>query len=232
MPCLPGVDRLKLLDTPKKKRMLAPLFYSQPGDQIFVPKVAHPGEDAGADIRAHVKEHPSDANRLRALARLSEQSKQSTGLYFDGESVEVRDQYDAEELSARTIGFVTLAPGQTALINAGFKMSMPKTHDGLGYPWSACVPVYQIVSRSGLACKHGIVVTNAPGIIDSGYRDWIKVSLTNRGSGYHVFSHGARIAQGLYSFVYDQSYAKVVDDESLLGESVRASGGFGSTKVS
>lgn len=206
--------------------MLAPLFYSQPGDQIFVPKVAHPGEDAGADIRAHAKDYPSDANRLRVFARMAAKSS----LYFDGKLVEILDQHDAEELASITSGFVTIAPGETTIINAGFKMAMPSLKQ-LGYPWSACVPVYQIVSRSGLACKHNVVVTNAPGIVDSGYRDWIKVSLTNNGTGYHVFSHGSRIAQGLYSFVYDQSLSQSVDDESMLGETLRAEGGFGSTAL-
>lgn len=206
--------------------MLAPLFYSQPGDQIFIPKVAHPGEDAGADIRAYVKDRPSDADRLRGFAGIAARSP----LYFDGKLVEISDRYDAEELALMTSGFVTLEPGETTIINAGFKMAMPSLKQ-LGYPWSACVPVYQIVSRSGLACKHNVVVTNAPGIIDSGYRDWIKVSLTNNGTGYHIFSHGARIAQGLYSFVYDQSLSQSVDDESMLGETLRAEGGFGSTAL-
>jgi dUTP pyrophosphatase len=89
--------------------------------------------------------------------------------------------------------------------------------------------VYKIVPRSGLANNHGIKVTNSPGIIDRGYRGWVKVSLTNDGYDYHVFTHGSRIAQGLCELVINQTKRQVVTNESVFDLSQRSANGFGST---
>jgi dUTP pyrophosphatase len=91
--------------------------------------------------------------------------------------------------------------------------------------------VYKIVPRSGLAHKHGVVVTNSPGIIDAGYQDWVKVSLTNTRDNYHVFTHGSRIAQGLCEVVWDQSGNQATTNENVFSVTGRSTGGFGSTKV-
>ena len=101
----------------------------------------------------------------------------------------------------------------------------------LNFPWSSLLPVYKIVPRSGLANKLRIVVTNSPGIIDSGYQDWVRVSLTNNSKSYHVFTHGSRIAQGLCEMVFDQTGNQSTTNESVFNVTGRTTGGFGSTGV-
>ena len=211
--------------------MIAPSFYAINGQDLFVPKPAHPGEDAGADIRAFIERDQSNWDKFFAFLNDFPNFRDRPKLFIDAVEADYRATsclIDIADKESKT--FIMVAPGETVLINAGFKMSMPSLK-GLGFPWSNLLPVYQIVSRSGLACKHNVVVTNAPGIIDAGYRDWVKVSLTNNSNCYHVFTHGSRIAQGLYSFVLDQSTAIKVDSETSLGESARLAGGFGSTNV-
>ena len=70
-------------------------------------------------------------------------------------------------LDLRSAECYTIEPSQRALISTGFAIALPNGYAGL------------VVPRSGLAVKHGITVTNAPGLIDSGYRGEIKVSLLN-----------------------------------------------------
>ena len=82
--------------------------------------------------------------------------------------------------------------------------------------------------RSGLAVKHGITVTNAPGLIDSGYRGEIKVSLLNTSTdSTFVIEKGDRIAQLVVVAVPQVNL--VVCNE--LTETQRGEGGFGSSGV-
>ena len=78
---------------------------------------------------------------------------------------------------------VTLAPGERALIPAGFALEIPP---GLEV---------QVRPRSGLAHKHGVTLVNAPGTIDSDYRGPVGVLLINLGSEPFVVRRGERIAQ-------------------------------------
>jgi dUTP pyrophosphatase len=214
--------------------VLYPIYVVSPENQDLVPVVAHPGEDAGADIRACINtldlemaEHFFKAAAKQGPPR----NRFEPCLYINGEnrsSLSERDFIDALQDAGNA---VLLPPGATALIDTGFRLVLPDM-SRLGAPWCHLVPYYQIVSRSGLAHKHGIVVTNAPGIVDYGYRDFVKVSLTNRGNCYHVFTRGARIAQGIVSFAIDQSAALVTNDEQALQSTERGLGGFGSTSIS
>ena len=81
-----------------------------------------------------------------------------------------------------------------------------------------------IQPRSGLALKHGVTCLNSPGLIDSGYRDELKVLLINTDpeNDYEV-RRGDRIAQLVIQAV-EQAEWDLVDD---LGSSVRGTGGFG-----
>lgn len=206
-------------------------FFVNPGDEFFAPRISHPGEDAGADIRAHVA---NDYNREEVESFYKEHRKllsTKCDLFIDGTKFQPDSLDDLLTKVEDSNGAVLLLPGQTKIINSGFKVVMGTT-ESLGHPWSTLLPVYKIVSRSGLACKHNIVVTNAPGIIDLGYQDWVKVSLTNRGSGYHLFTHGARIAQGLFELVVNQECMKITSEESIFNVTQRSEGGFGSTSVS
>lgn len=205
--------------------MIAPLFYIEPGNELFVPKVSHPGEDAGADIRAYTPGvyDPDFYQDFKAWS-----DKYGSQLYVDGALFTGGNESDLKDVVDGCGGASYLSPNQTTLISAGFKVILPDLK-GRGYPWYNFLPVYKIMSRSGLAHNHGIVVTNSPGIIDKGYQDWVKVSLTNYGSNWHVFTHGSRIAQGLCELVIDQSRAEHTTLASAFKPTSRSTGGFGST---
>jgi|WetSurMetagenome_2_1015567.scaffolds.fasta_scaffold04629_13 dUTP pyrophosphatase len=83
----------------------------------------------------------------------------------------------------------------------------------------------QVRSRSGMVLKHGLVVANSPGTIDSSYRGEIGVILYNLGGAHQVIKHGDRIAQLVIARVADTDFT-VVD---ALSDTDRAAGGFGST---
>lgn len=209
--------------------MIAPLFYVRPGDEQFVPQVSHPHEDAGADIRAHVKdEYDRDVAIDFYREFESDTLRHGTRLYIDGEIFTSESESDFLTVLDECEGGVLLAPGDTVLVSSGFKIILPCLKN-LNFPWSSLLPVYKIVPRSGLAHKHRIVVTNSPGIIDAGYQDWVRVSLTNNGDSYHVFTHGSRIAQGLCEMVFDQTGSQSTTNESVFDVTGRTTGGFGST---
>jgi dUTP pyrophosphatase len=83
----------------------------------------------------------------------------------------------------------------------------------------------QIRSRSGLSLKHGIVVANAPGTIDAGYRGEIGVILQNLGEGPFLIEPGDMIAQCVLAPVIMAEFVQV----DSLGSTARGEGGFGST---
>jgi len=85
----------------------------------------------------------------------------------------------------------------------------------------------QVRPRSGLALKHGISVTNAPGTVDEGYRGEIGVILENRGEMPFGIEKGMKIAQLVIVPVL-RPQIEVVKD---LSTTQRGSGGFGSTGV-
>lgn len=109
---------------------------------------------------------------------------------------------------------VVLEPGERASIGTGVSLALPDGHVGF------------VVPRSGLAFKHGITIVNAPGTIDVGYRGEIRVALLNTDAreSYRV-SAGDRIAQLVILPIVRARFTAV--DE--LPDSVRGTGGFGST---
>ena len=109
---------------------------------------------------------------------------------------------------------VTLQPGERRLVHTGIAIALPDNLVALVHP------------RSGLALKHGIGMVNAPGTIDAGYRGEIMVLLINHDQHLTVtLPAGTRIAQLVIQEVLHPSF-KVVE---ALPDSVRATGGFGST---
>jgi len=108
----------------------------------------------------------------------------------------------------------TLAPGETQLIPTGFAMHMQDT--GL-----AAV----ILPRSGLGHKHGIVLGNLVGLIDSDYQGQVFVSCWNRSSREFAIEPGARLAQLVFVPIIQARWERVDEFES----SERAGGGFGHT---
>ena len=83
----------------------------------------------------------------------------------------------------------------------------------------------QIRPRSGLAAKNSISVLNTPGTIDSDYRGEIKVILFNHGSNDFLINNKDRIAQMVLTPVIKMELEEV----DQLPETIRGSGGFGST---
>lgn len=112
-------------------------------------------------------------------------------------------------------GSVTMAPMARALIPTGLHMEIP-----VGFE-------VQIRPRSGLALKHGITLPNSPGTIDSDYRGVVGVIVLNAGSDPFEVTHGMRIAQMVAAPVVQATFQQV----DALGDTSRASGGFGSTGV-
>jgi dUTP pyrophosphatase len=87
-----------------------------------------------------------------------------------------------------------------------------------------------VMSRSGLATRHGIAVLNAPGLVDSGYRGEIMVPLVNTdpSTGYEV-NRGDRIAQLVIMAVPQVQWSVVASADQLPAADARGVRGFGSS---
>ncbi|HEY9109926.1 MAG TPA: dUTP diphosphatase [Roseateles sp.] len=109
---------------------------------------------------------------------------------------------------------VTLAPGQTTLIPTGLAIHIAD-------PGLAAI----ILPRSGLGHKHGIVLGNLVGLIDSDYQGQLMVSCWNRGQAEFVIQPFERIAQLVIVPVVQATFRRV----DSFDASARGAGGFGST---
>ncbi|WP_417660924.1 dUTP diphosphatase [Pseudomonas sp.] len=107
---------------------------------------------------------------------------------------------------------LTLEPGQTVLIPTGLSIY-------IGDPGLAAM----ILPRSGLGHKHGIVLGNLVGLIDSDYQGELMVSCWNRGQDAFTINIGERIAQ-LVLVPVVQAHFEMVEE---FDESQRGAGGFG-----
>jgi dUTP pyrophosphatase len=109
---------------------------------------------------------------------------------------------------------LTLAPGQTELIGTGLAIYIED-------------PTYaaMILPRSGLGHKHGIVLGNLVGLIDSDYQGELMVSCWNRGDTSFTVEPGERIAQLVLVPVVQADFHWVED----FDQTDRGTGGFGHT---
>jgi len=82
-----------------------------------------------------------------------------------------------------------------------------------------------VFGRSGLGIKHGIVPSNAVGVIDADYRGEIIVGLSNHGGSDYTIQPGERVAQ----MVILPVLAPTVVEVEELSDTARGAGGFGST---
>lgn len=112
-------------------------------------------------------------------------------------------------------GAVTLAPGERRLIPLGLAIEIPQGFE------------VQLRMRSGLALRHGLILPNAPATIDSDYRGDLHLIVMNAGADPVTITHGDRIAQMVVAPVVQAAFDLV----DRLGDTVRGSGGFGSTGV-
>lgn len=109
-----------------------------------------------------------------------------------------------------------IKPFQRILIPTGLCMAIPSGYGGF------------ILPRSGLAIKKGLSLVNSPGLIDSNYRGEIKIIAINLDPDYDIeINVGDRIAQLVIMKVENVHFSSVND----LDETVRGSGGFGSSGV-
>ena len=109
---------------------------------------------------------------------------------------------------------LTLKPGETALVPTGLAIHV-------GDPGYAAL----ILPRSGLGHKHGIVLGNLVGLIDSDYQGELMISTWNRGETTFVLNPMERLAQ-LVIVPVVQAQFNIVDE---FEQSERGAGGFGST---
>src|SRR5436189_6283133 len=109
---------------------------------------------------------------------------------------------------------ITLQPGRTELIPTGISIH-------IGDPGLAAI----ILPRSGLGHKHGIVLGNLVGLIDSDYQGPLMVSCWNRGREAYTLNPLDRLAQRVFVPVV-QATLKVVEE---FEASERGEGGFGSS---
>jgi dUTP pyrophosphatase len=108
---------------------------------------------------------------------------------------------------------LAIGPGERALVPTGLVLEIPPGYEG------------QVRPRSGLALRHGLLVPNSPGTIDSDYRGELQVILFNLGREPFVVRRGDRVAQLVIAPV-----SRVAWQESqTLEDSERGAGGFGST---
>jgi len=116
------------------------------------------------------------------------------------------------DLRAMVEAPLTLNPGDTELLPTGLAIHIGDT----GYAG-------MILPRSGLGHKHGIVLGNLVGLIDSDYQGQLMVSCWNRGNSAFTIEPGERIAQLVIVPVMQVALTQVDDfDDSARGE-----GGFG-----
>lgn len=109
---------------------------------------------------------------------------------------------------------MTLVPGQAALIPTGLAIH-------IGDPGLAAM----LLPRSGLGHRHGLVLGNLVGLIDSDYQGPLMVSCWNRGTAAYTVQPLERIAQMVIVPVVQAHFERVESFE----DSARAGGGFGST---
>ncbi len=110
---------------------------------------------------------------------------------------------------------LSIQPGETVVIPSGLAISINDTS-----------LVALIVPRSGLGIKHGIILANTIGVIDSDYQGEIKIGVFNSGRHTYTIEPGERICQIMFTPVV-QITMNIVSEFSL--QSRRGDGGFGHT---
>lgn len=106
-----------------------------------------------------------------------------------------------------------IRPGETVFLHTGIAIELPAGTVGLVY------------ARSGLACKRDLAPANKVGVIDCDYRGEIMVAIHNHGKEAQTVAGGERIAQ----LVITPYYSAEFEEAETLSETVRGTGGFGST---
>ena len=117
------------------------------------------------------------------------------------------------DLRANINEAISLLPQERVLVKTGLHLEIPQGYEA------------QVRPRSGLALKNGITVLNSPGTIDADYRGEVGVVLINHSSEIFYINNGDRIAQ----LVFAKHEQATLIQVTVLDESERSEGGFGST---
>ena len=117
------------------------------------------------------------------------------------------------DLSAFLEKKVVIKPNSSELIPTGLQVAIPEELE------------IQIRPRSGLAAKESIGVLNSPGTIDSDYRGELKIILFNHGKDEFIVNDEDRVAQMVLMPILKVE----IEETNELPETIRGSGGFGST---
>jgi len=119
------------------------------------------------------------------------------------------------DLRANITTPITLKPLERTIVKTGLFIALPVGFEA------------QVRPRSGLAAKNGITVLNSPGTVDADYRGEIGVILVNLSNSDFVIQDGERVAQLIIA-----KHERIIWQEvTVLDETARGSGGFGSTGV-
>ena len=108
---------------------------------------------------------------------------------------------------------LVIRPGAREMVPTGLSIAVPEGYEA------------QVRPRSGLAARQGMTCLNTPGTIDSDYRGEVKVILINLGEENALIRRGDRIAQMVICPVVQANWVET----DTLDQTVRGSGGFGST---
>ena len=108
---------------------------------------------------------------------------------------------------------IVIEPGMTVMIPTGLAMEIPEFHAGL------------IFARSSMGAKRGLAPANKVGVIDPDYRGEFMVALHNHGKVAQEVAPGERVAQLVIVPVVTPGFTECEE----LSDTVRGSGGFGST---
>lgn len=119
------------------------------------------------------------------------------------------------DLRANIENPISLKPLERTIVKTGLFIALPQGFEA------------QVRPRSGLAAKKGITVLNAPGTVDADYRGEIGVILVNLSNEEFIINDGERIAQ----LVIAKHERVTWNEVSVLDETERGTGGFGSTGV-
>ncbi len=109
---------------------------------------------------------------------------------------------------------LTVHPGEIVKVSTGLAVEL----SGNGY-------AAMIYPRSGLASRYGLTLANCVGVVDSDYRGEVCVAMINLGTKAYAIQSGERIAQ----LVVTPVALPTVEEVAALSDTVRGTGGFGST---
>lgn len=119
------------------------------------------------------------------------------------------------DLRAFTDQPITIMPGERKLVHSGINIQLPEGYE------------LQVRPRSGLAMKHGITLTNAPGTVDADYRGDVGAIVHNLGQEPFIIENGDRICQ-----IVAKEYVTIEWEETdTLDSTERGEGGFNSTGI-